>query len=268
METQLSIINAGNVATAIHATGHGALILTLHGRADVRVNFDVWQLAPKSVIIIFPGDVVDWKNLSSDFSARILRYSSDLLRSASLNIEHTVYDRLREDRVCSNRKIVDEVITPVFGILGFYYSNPVFENVDTIARLQLQALFEGFHDYVHAYYNKVDDNKKTSRARQLFAVFMQQLESHYRESREVSFYSSRMNISRKYLGNITRLHTGMSPKAIIDEYVMLQLRLRLRDPQRNIKQIASEFHFAGQSALTHYFQSHEGINPKDYRVRE
>lgn len=268
METQLSIINAGNVATAIHATGHGALILTVHGTADIRVNFDVWKLSPKSVIIIFPGDVVDWRNISTDFSARILRYSSDLLRSASLNIEHTVYDRLRDDRVCSNRKIVDEVITPVFGILTFYYSNPAFENVDTIARLQLQALFEGFHDYLRTYYNKEDDNKNTSRVSQLFAIFMQLLESNYHESREVSFYAASMNISRKYLGNITRLRTGMSPKAIIDEYVMLQLRLRLRDPKRNIKQIASEFHFAGQSALTHYFQSHEGINPKDYRTRE
>lgn len=39
-----------------------------------------------------------WEVVDDDFSAYVIRYSSDILRSASMNVEHAVYDSLKSDK--------------------------------------------------------------------------------------------------------------------------------------------------------------------------
>lgn len=74
-----------------------------------------------------------------------------------------------------------------------------------------------------------------------------------------------MNISRKYLGIVVRGRMGMPPKRIIDGYIILQLKLALRTSRRSLKQLANDFAFSDQSALTRYFRDHTGTTPQQYR---
>ena len=75
------------------------------------------------------------------------------------------------------------------------------------------------------------------------------------------------NISRKYLGIIVSGKTGFPPKRIIDEYIVLRLKLAMRTSKRSLKQIAADFHFSDQSALTRYFRTHVGMSPQQYRLK-
>ncbi len=75
------------------------------------------------------------------------------------------------------------------------------------------------------------------------------------------------NISRKYLGIIVSGKTGFPPKHIIDEYIVLRLKLAMRTSKRSLKQIAADFHFSDQSALTRYFRTHVGMSPQQYRLK-
>lgn len=267
METKLVKNNAIDIDRDIHASGHGALIFITDGKATLHVNFDAWETAAPAVAIIFPGDVVSWSNVTDDYSSTVLRYSSDVLRAASLNIEQAVYDRLREDRICSAPEIIENIMRPLFKLFGFYYGSNEFTDTDRITALQLQSLFLGFHDY-NNFHGKTENNHETSRTRQLFSKFMQLLDDNYLKQRDVQFYTEKMNISGKYLGNITRRQTGLSPKNIIDEFIMLHLRLRLRDHSLSMKQISRQFNFPDQAALTRYFKLHAGITPKAYRLSE
>jgi AraC-like DNA-binding protein len=95
---------------------------------------------------------------------------------------------------------------------------------------------------------------------------MELLETEFRQDHEVNYYANRMCITRKYLGLIVKGKTGLSPKQIIDEYLMLRLKLTMRTSKASLKQIANEYHFADQSALTRYFKTHAGLTPQQFRL--
>ena len=263
METQLAHITPHNLRAPQHAVGHGALLVCLGGQATVTINFDSWPLRPDSVIIFFPGDVVRWSDVSPDFEADILHYSQQVLRAASLHIEHEVYLELRKDRLCHDEPLVIGVVKSIFSILGFYFGDPYTPSLQRIVTLQLQSFFIGFADYVR--FNPRNHGERPSdsqRVQQLFAQFMRLIEERHKELREVSAYARLMSISRKYLSRVSLQHTGYPPKKIIDDYLVEQLKLTLYNTHRSLKEVAAEYHFPDQSALTRYFRQHCGTTPK------
>jgi AraC-like DNA-binding protein len=138
---------------------------------------------------------------------------------------------------------------------------------DSIVTLHLQAFFLGFYDYLQSNIRSKSMGKSTQRTEELFTRFMQLLEDEYHKGHEVNYYADRMNITRKYLGIIVKNKTGLTPKQIIDEYIILHLKLKMRTSQNSLKQIADEYHFSDQSALTRYFRTHVGISPQQYRLK-
>ena len=254
-ETNLGKIDRTIIDSEVHAIDHGGILYSQAGTARVRINFDVWELRGRDVLIFFPGDVVKWEMMDDDFKADIIRYSSDILRAASLNVEHAVYEQLRADRRCGYRELIDLVVNSMFRILHFYFTEEHYQLTDRMVTLHLQA-----------HPREDNQNKGTQRTDELFVRFMELLESEFRQGHEVNYYAERMCISRKYLGLIVKGKTGLSPKQIIDEYLMLRLKLTMRTSKASLKQIADEFHFADQSALTRYFKTHAGVTPQQFRL--
>lgn len=266
METEFCSININDIHKDEHAINHGAMMLCKNGEAKIQINFGHWTLKIDSFIIFYPGDIVLWESISNDFSAEILRYSPNILRAASMNIEHEIYQLLREDRICSNKLLIDVVVKGMFKIFNYFHEADYTISIDRITALQVQSFFIGFADFMRYNPNEPDNNTKDSqRSRQLFAEFMRLIEKHYKEGYEVSYYASMMNISRKYLGHIAKERTGLTAKHIINDYRIQQLKLTLTTTTLSIKEITIAYHFPDQSAFTRYFKAHTGKNPKHYR---
>lgn len=96
---------------------------------------------------------------------------------------------------------------------------------------------------------------------------MMLVESEYKKSRDVNYYAALLNITPKYLTVIVRQITGQTPKRIIDHYTVLQLRLRLRNSELSIKQIAWEFNFSDVSFFCRFFKRHTGMSPMEMREK-
>lgn len=246
-----------------HVINHGAIIYCIAGVACVQTNFDKWRLECDNVLTLFPGDTISWLDVSQDFKAEIIRYDSSLLREASLNIEHAVYRELKADRLCDDKRIARNVGRTMFSLLRYYFGEQYCPSVDRIVTLQISTFFLGFYDFItvaHPHSNK----EVTTRAEELFRQFMELIEEHYRQWHEVNDYASEMNITRKYLGLIVTKKTGFTPKKLIDEYIMLQLKLRLRSTTMTLQQIAAEFSFSDMSFFSRYFKQHAGVTPAQW----
>lgn len=266
METEFKHISAADIQMEEHAKNVGSIMLCHSGSAELQINFDKWQLTRDSLIIFYPDDIVLWLSVSGDFSAEVLRYSREILRAASMNIEHEIYHELRRERIFNNEPITRNIVRSMFQIFRFNYNDPYIPSVDRITTLQVQSFFLGFADYLRYNPNSLhSQTKDTQRNQQLFATFMRLLEEHYAAHYEVAFYASEMNISRKYLGHIVRNHTGLTAKHLIDDYRVQRLKLALTTTTRSVKEIACDYHFTDQSAFTRYFKAHTGKSPKDYR---
>ena len=243
---------------------YGAILICRKGKAMLNVNYKDWELYEGAVITLFPNDVVELK-VDRDFEAEILKYNPSLLREASLQLEQTVYSSLREDRCRQDTPVVTNIINGMFGLLKVYFDQSECTCISQLVLCQLKAFFIGFHEYLQRNPQYRPDKVKSYRVRELFNRFMMLLEKDYKISRDVNYYAEKMNISSKYLTNIVSLVTGHTPKTIIDQYVILQLKMHLKRTTQSIKEMAWEFHFADVSFFCRYFKKHTGLTPQQIR---
>ena len=272
---------------------YGAILICRKGKAMLNVNYKDWELYEGAVITLFPNDVVELKvdgdckspetengdckspqtengdckslQTANCFQAEILKYNPSLLREASLQLEQTVYSSLREDRCRQDTPVVTNIINGMFGLLKVYFDQSECTCISQLVLCQLKAFFIGFHEYLQRNPQYRPDEVKSYRVRELFNRFMMLLERDYKISRDVNYYAEKMNISSKYLTNIVNQVTGHTPKTIIDQYVILQLKLHLKRSTQSIKEMAWEFHFADVSFFCRYFKKHTGLTPQQIR---
>ena len=243
---------------------YGAILICRKGKAMLNVNYKDWKLYEGAVITLFPNDVVELK-VDGDFEVEILKYNPSLLREASLQLEQTVYSSLRKDRCRQDTLVVTNIINGMFGLLKVYFDQSECTCISQLVLCQLKAFFIGFHEYLQRNPQYRPDEVKSYRVRELFNRFMMLLEKDYKISRDVNYYAEKMNISSKYLTNIVNQVTGHTPKTIIDQYVILQLKLHLKRSTQSIKEMAWEFHFADVSFFCRYFKKHTGLTPQQIR---
>ncbi len=248
---------------------YGAILICRGGRASLNVNYKDWQLHEGAVITLFPNDVVRLTThedgAETPFSAEMLKYNPALLREASLQLEHTVYSQLREDRCRQDTPVVTEIIDNMFSLLKVYFRQTECTCISQLVLCQLKAFFIGFHEYLQRNPEMCPDEVKSYRVRQLFNRFMWLMERNCKISRDVNFYAERMDITSKYLTRIVRQVTGHTPKTIIDQYVILQLKMQLKRGGQSVKEIAWEYHFTDVSFFCRYFKKHTGITPQQAR---
>ena len=243
---------------------YGAILICRKGMAMLNVNYKDWELYEGAVITLFPNDVVELK-IDGNFEAEILKYNPSLLREASLQLEQTVYSSLRKDRCRQDTPVVTNIINGMFALLKVYFDQSECTCISQLVLCQLKAFFIGFHEYLQRNPQYRPDEVKSYRVRELFNRFMMLLEKDYKISRDVNYYAEKMNISSKYLTNIVSLVTGHTPKTIIDQYVILQLKMHLKRTTQSIKEMAWEFHFADVSFFCRYFKKHTGLTPQQIR---
>ena len=202
---------------------------------------------------------------SSLFEVEILKYNASLLREASLQLEQTVYSSLREDRCRQDTPVVTNIINAMFALLKVYFNQSECTCISQLVLCQLKAFFIGFHEYLQRNPQYRPDEVKSYRVRELFNRFMMLMERDFKISRDVNYYAEQMNISSKYLSNIVRQVTGHTPKTIIDQYVILQLKMQLNRSSQSVKEIAWEYHFTDVSFFCRYFKKHTGLTPQQVR---
>jgi len=243
---------------------YGAILICRKGKARLQVNYKDWQLYDGAVITVFPNDVVKLR-VEETFQVEMLKYNPSLLREASLQLEQTVYSSLREDRCRQDTPVVTNIINGMFALLKVYFDQSECTCISQLVLCQLKAFFIGFHEYLQRNPQYRPDEVKSYRVRELFNHFMMLLERDYKISRDVNYYAAQMNISSKYLTNIVNQVTGHTPKTIIDQYVILQIKMHLKRTTQSIKEMAWEFHFADVSFFCRYFKKHTGLTPQQIR---
>ena len=245
---------------------YGAILICRKGRAVLNVNYKDWELYEGAVITIFPNDVVELrKENSSLFQVEVLKYNASLLREASLQLEQTVYSSLREDRCRQDTPVVTNIINSMFALLKVYFDQSECTCISQLVLCQLKAFFISFHEYLQRNPQYRPDEVKSYRVRELFNRFMMLMERDFKVSRDVNYYAEQMNITSKYLSNIVRQVTGHTPKTIIDQYVILQIKMQLGRSSQSIKEMAWEYHFTDVSFFCRYFKKHTGMTPQEMR---
>ena len=106
-----------------------------------------------------------------------------------------------------------------------------------------------------------------TRADAIFAQFIRLLQENFRTERRVSWYADQLTITPKYLSEVVKQVSKRTTNEWIDSYVVLEIRVMLRNSTKSIKQICNELNFPNQSFLGKYFKEHVGMSPSEFRKK-
>lgn len=105
------------------------------------------------------------------------------------------------------------------------------------------------------------------RSSELYNELIDAIVEHHREASDVRFYADLLNVSSRYLAQVTRRISGKSPKAIIDDYLIHEIELQLKSTDNTVQEIAYRFGFSSQAHFTKFFKKLRGISPTEFRKR-
>ncbi|MGL4333046.1 MAG: helix-turn-helix domain-containing protein [Bacteroidales bacterium] len=125
--------------------------------------------------------------------------------------------------------------------------------------------------YIHEIYEITRPHINTLRGKStnynvyVISRFYELVHEHYLAQKSIRFYADELNISTRYLYKITMHVLKMTPKELIDYYVIAEAKKMLLTTIMTSQQIADKLHFSDQSAFGQYFKRNVGISPIEYR---
>lgn len=244
----------------------GCMVLLVDsGYAIVSVGFKRRVLRKGMIAVLFYDDTF-WVECSSrNFRCRYVALSEDNVQEAIYKLTSPYFwDYLSENPIFLLCEWQQQLFMGWYAQMEWACEAVVREYTDTLLRNNLYNLFMAMDSEMKQV--GVAEKKTISRNRVLIINFLKLLAQNCRHSREVSFYAERLCITTTYLYKLTSKRWGLSPKQIIDQQTICEIKTLLSNTNMSIKEIADTFHFEDAPYMCRYFRRHIGLSPTEFRL--
>jgi AraC-like DNA-binding protein len=102
-------------------------------------------------------------------------------------------------------------------------------------------------------------------AMERFEEFTELLEKNITTKKQVTYYTSEMNLSSYQLNEITKKTVGKTASTLIDEYILLEAKRFLLATPNQVKDIAWELGYEDPSYFIRFFKKQTGLTPELFR---
>ncbi len=106
------------------------------------------------------------------------------------------------------------------------------------------------------------------RSSELFNSFIDEVAKANTIKLEVSHYADTLNVSSRYLAQVTKRIAGKTPKAIIDEHICREAGRALSTTDMTVQEVAYQLGFGSQAHFTKFFRKTTGVTPTEYRKQQ
>ena len=132
---------------------------------------------------------------------------------------------------------------------------------DTVVDAVLKA-----HHYLHSQIvYTVEGDGRSLRPAELYNQYHTLIAEHYRQHHDVAFYASNLNITPRYLSQITRAACAKTPKQILDEYLLKESVALLTTTTLSVQEVAYRLGFSSQVLFARFLRSRGGKNAREVR---
>lgn len=241
------------------------MALCKHGKAQYSIDTREQTVKPGDLLFISERHIVDNYMASPDFECLCIMVSTEFYHGFIQNVKNVSSLLL----FSMNNPVVS--LTPrEIQVYGNYYQTIREKMSDREHHYRTDLvkalLLAMFYDMSNVIWRVEQQGAKSqTRADVIFANFIRLLEQHFRQERRVSWYAEQLCITPKYLSEIVKQVSKRTPNEWIDNYVILEIRVMLKNSTKSIKEIAEELQFPNQSFLGKYFKEHIGVSPSQYR---
>ena len=246
---------------------HIILTLCLSGSARAKYDMRVITHKKNDLAFIMPGHVMHPMDCTDDFTYTMFFISPKMFDDLRFHTFSHDYEKFNYTPVYS---LTDEQATHLLTIVDqlIVIANHTDKELPHRYQALLAQLAVGF-EFLNYYRREQDRQWSENRHAELFNRFCDLVVKHYRESREVKYYASLMNITPKHLSKVIRAATGgLSPGQWIEQYVTAQAK-RLIEARATptLQETAYMLGFSEPTAFYRFFKRVTGMTAKQYRSK-
>jgi AraC-like DNA-binding protein len=244
------------------------IIMIENGECTATINGNEYSLNEGDLLICTPGNVLEHGMVSINFHCRIFimssEYAGDILKGTLMSISHYLMSKVVQTIHLSQEE--QETIKGYYHL--FSTLNPLPE--DKIREHIVHHLLKSFaYAFVGFFIQRgyASPRDKGTSAEILFRKFVRILHEHP-DGRTVQFYAVKLSITPKYFNTICKQISGKTASKIINEEIVTQAHLMLKDPDLSIKQISSILGFTNQSHFGSFIRKETGVSPQALRKKQ
>ena len=239
--------------------------LCTQGEASYTVDGKDSQVKRGDVIIVGEGQVVENFLSTDDCDGIAIMISYDFFNDIVAGIRDLntlfLFSRLHPVFSLTEREVkvlsgyVNTIITKIL--------EPEHHFRRELVSTLMKALIYDMSNVIYRY--QMVEKKSFSRGEVVFFNYIRLVRDHFKQERRVSWYANQLCITPKYLAETIKTISKRTPNEWIDYYVVLELRLLLKNSDKSIKEIAEYLNFPNQSFLGKFFKDHVGVSPSAFR---
>lgn len=241
------------------------IALCTQGRVQYRMDTQEQMVSPGQIIIVTDHHVIDNYMSSPDLEG--------LCMIVSVNFYHEIIQNISDVSslfLFSRNHPVISLTERDINTFKLYFNiiKQKISDVDNHFRRDLirTLLLAMFYDLSNVIYQARQSNEsRQTRGDIIFTKFIKLVEANCKRERRVGWYAQQLCITPKYLSESIKAASQHTPNEWIDNYVIMEARVLLKNTTKSIKEIAEELNFPNQSFLGKYFREHVGISPSAYR---
>lgn len=238
--------------------------LCTKGRIVYQLDTQEMVIKPGDILIVSERHVVDKYQPSPDMEGLCMILSVNFFHEIIKNVRdvNSLFLFSRSHPVMSLEPKEQETFKEYFHVIQQKIGDKGnFFHKDLIRTLMLAM----FYDLGNIIYRVRQNGKFQTRAEAIFTEFIKLVEINYKEERRISWYASQLRITPKYLSETVKAVSQRTPNEWVDNYVMMELRVLLKNTTKSIKEITEYMKFPNQSFLGKFFKEHAGVSPTKYR---
>lgn len=236
------------------------------GMAVVSVNMQKKPLRRNDLLVITSDMFVFVEGVSAAFEVSYVSLSVIMLETAYYKIpDPSLWDYLHYFPILPLIEIHYLLVSNWISQVRWIFDNIPSANRITMLSYQVYNLFGG----IEAEFSKTDILEQMAyknNARSVMNKFWSLLMKNSSNEKEVKFYADALSITPDYLYKVCRRIYGISPKALIDQQLTVEIKTLLTDTDISIKEIAYRLRFEDDSYMCRFFRRVTGMSPMQFRI--
>lgn len=202
----------------------------------------------------FKGAIIAIARDFMDYTEDVKTYATLMQRTKNFPFAEISQERLKE-------------AIQLYVMMKHKLMEPDFKYKSQVARAYLNLFkYNGLQSFIQSNQDN-GASKAHSRRDEIFNRFIDEVQNHYKQERQVIFYANLLCITPKYLSSVIHEVSGKYATEWIDEYVIFEAKALLKNYNITIKEICQKMNFSTQSMFAKYFKKHTGQTPRDFRKK-
>ena len=238
--------------------------LCTKGRLKYQLDTQDQYINAGDMIIVSENRIIDKYESSSDFEGLVMMISINFFHEIIQTVRdvNSLFIFARSHPVISLENKEIEAFKEYFHVIQKRLGDKgKFFRRDLIRSLLLAMLY----DVGNFIYRFKETDRPQTRAESFFTRFIKMVEEHCKHERRVGWYALQLGITPKYLSEAVKSVSKRTPNQWIDNYVLMEIRVMLKNSTKSVKEISNEMNFPNQSFMGRFFKEHMGMTPREYR---